>query len=266
MIQVGDWCVQTLVHGSLRLDGGAMFGSVPKTLWSRGAAADEQNRILVATRSLVLESRDHKFLVDLGCGVRWDPKLREIYGIETRFEVVEGITDVILTHLHFDHVGGIADEQGATYPCAIHHVSASNWRHARQPGPKEKASYRPIDLAILEGVGTSQTDDGDELAPGLTVHQAHGHTHGLQWVRLTAGGETLAFPSDLMPTSHHIPPAYTMGYDLCAERAVEEKQRFLDAAIDGRWIVVFQHDPGTVAARLGWDERGRPTPVERIHF
>ncbi|HRF60253.1 MAG TPA: MBL fold metallo-hydrolase [Fimbriimonadaceae bacterium] len=261
MIDVGGTRVGSVLHGWLRLDGGAMFGSVPKTLWAREIAPDEDNRIVLAARSLVIEHEDRRAIVDLGCGDRWEAKLQAIYGLESLPVEVEGVTDVILTHLHFDHVGGI---QSPSYAHARHHISRTNWEHAKSPGPKERASYRPIDLAALDAVDARATEDGDTIWPGVTVHQAHGHTRGLQWVKVVAGDETIAFPSDLMPTSHHLAPAFTMGYDLCAERAVDEKQRFLEDAIAGRWIVVFQHDPAIAAARLGWDDRHRPVIDEVV--
>lgn len=243
-----------------------MFGSVPKTLWARDAVPDEENRILLATRSLVVEAGPRKAIVDLGCGDQWDEKLRAIYGIETSPTKVADITDVIVTHLHFDHIGGIATAGRPTYPEARHWVSRANYVHARGPGPKERASYRPADLAVLDQVESCFMEDGEAVWPGLTLHQADGHTRGLQWIKLCADQETIAFPSDLMPTSKHLHPAYTMGYDLCAERGVDEKQRFLEQAIGENWIVVFEHDPMIAAARLAWDERGRPVIRESLIF
>jgi len=256
-----------------------MFGSVPKNLWNKVAAADDQNRILLATRSLMIETDERKILVDVGCGDKWPPKLREIFAIDDKtYEPVLGVTDVLLTHLHFDHAGGVSRIAGGRnggiaeaglelcYPAARHCVSRTNLENAQQPHERERASYLAENVQPLQTADLHITEDGQELWPGLTVHQVNGHTTGLQMPRLVAGGETVVFPSDLMPTSAHIPIPYVMGYDMCAVTAMEEKRKFLHEAIEGNWIVVFEHDPALAAARLKWDDKGRPTIAERLEF
>ncbi|MFI5385357.1 MAG: MBL fold metallo-hydrolase [Fimbriimonadales bacterium] len=320
-MKVGRYRVSVHNHGFFRLDGGAMFGSVPKALWAREAPPDDQNRILLATRSLVIECGARKLIVYVGCGDKWNEKNRAIYCIgeepggedrgkrkeegatgeggagSTQSSIVKssrtqdrssnnsplrpnasspqgsyvpvpGVTDVLLTHLHFDHAGGVSRWQGSAtpeeaaqiepcYPNARHFVMAANLENARKPHLRERASYLPENVDVLDQVELVLTSDGQEIWPGLTVHRSDGHTHGLQWVALTDGGVTVAFPADLIPTSKHIPLAFVMGYDMCAERAMEEKASFLKLAVEGSWIVVFEHDPILVAARLKLDEWGR---------
>jgi len=257
-----------------------MFGSVPKALWAREAPPDDENRILLATRSLIIEDGDRKVLVDVGCGDKWSGKTRAIFCIgETPAQYpgtlipqypLPGVTDVVLTHLHFDHAGGVSRFGSVglepCYPDARHWVSSANLENARHPNVRERASYLPENVDILEHVDLILTEDGQELFPGLTVHRADGHTHGLHWVELTEGSQTVAFPTDLIPTSAHLPVPYVMGYDMCAERAMEEKRSLLEQAVDGGWVVVFEHDPNLAAARLALDDRRRPIVREHVEL
>ena len=264
-----------------------MFGAVPR---ARGAPPDEDNRILLATRSLIIEFGERKMIVDLGCGDKWDEKSRSIFCIpEGPYVPVPGVTDVLLTHMHFDHAGGISrrtrnaergtrnsgvggmrphppsgtspgageDSIEPCYPDARHFLSSANYENAKRPNPREKASYLPENVGALKMVELALTEDGQEVWPGVRVHQSDGHTRGLQWVEVSDGGETIAFPADLFPTSKHLPLPYGMGYDMCAEKALLEKADFLRRAVEGRWIVVFEHDPVVEATRLKFDERGR---------
>jgi glyoxylase-like metal-dependent hydrolase (beta-lactamase superfamily II) len=270
-MKVGRYTVRVHNFGFFRLDGGAMFGAVPKALWNKEAPADEQNRILLATRSLVIEDGDRKMVVDLGCGDKWSEKNRSIFCLPNEpYLPVPGITDVLLTHLHFDHVGGISRLEGEdvvpNYPAARHYVSSANYENGQHPNVRERASYLPENIGPLSEVALTLTSDGDEIWPGLTVHVANGHTRGLQWVKLTDGGTTIAFPSDINPTSKHLPIPFVMGYDMCAEVAMEDKRRLLTEAAENRWIIVFEHDPDIDAGRIEFDDRGRPRLVEQIEI
>lgn len=269
-MQVGQYKVTTHVHDFLRLDGGAMFGVVPKTIWERVAPADDLNRILLATRSLIIEEGDRKLVVDLGCGDKWNAKTRAIFDASDKpYEPIEGVTDVLFTHLHFDHSGGVSriDEVGdlvLNYPFATHYVSRPNYENGLRPNVRERASYLPENVNALAQAKLTLLETEQEVWRGLTVHRADGHTDGLFWVTLCDGGTTVAFPSDLCPTSHHLPVVYTLGYDICTKTCMIEKQAFLEQAIAEQWIVVFQHDPEVCAAKLGWDDRGRPVVTERL--
>jgi len=261
-------------HGHYRLDGGAMFGSVPKAIWAGLIPPDGDNRIRLATNSLIVATGDRRFLVDVGCGDKWSDKVRAIYGVEPVVPPPRAgeITDVILTHLHFDHAGGLSRRVGGTtdlepcYPGARVHLQEANLEVARAPGPRERASYLKENLAILERVPPVLTRGSAEIVPGLWVHRSDGHTRGLQWVEVRGEGGTVAFPSDLIPTSRHLPIPYAMGYDMHVEQLLEEKAEFLRRAVAEDWIVVFVHDSDVPAARVKVDERGHYAVREAVEL
>jgi glyoxylase-like metal-dependent hydrolase (beta-lactamase superfamily II) len=268
-MEVGRYRITTLNHGFFRLDGGAMFGSVPKALWSKRCPPDEENRILLATRSLQIDDGQRKMIVDVGCGDKWNEKTRSIFCIDdTRYVPVEGVTDVLLTHLHFDHAGGVSRLDGdparvlPNYPAARHYVSRANYEIACSPNTRERASYLAENVDVLRDVDLKLLEAGDEPWPGVVVHRSDGHTSGLHWITVSEGRVTVAFPADLIPTSNHLPVPFVMGYDMCAETSMREKSAFLDQAIRESWVVVFEHDPSVEAARLALDDRGRPVLAE----
>lgn len=250
-----------------------MFGAVPKTLWERQAPPDELNRILMATRSLVIEGDQGKMLVDLGCGDKWTEKTRAIYALSDEpYQVVPGVTDALITHLHFDHTGGVSryaagkTEIEPCYPNARHFVSKVNHENACHPNIRERASYMSENIGALKLVETTFTEGGQEIWPGIKVREANGHTRGLHWVTVSDEGVTVAFPTDLFPTSKHLPPPYIMGYDMCAETSLRERTEFLERAASGNWIVVFEHDPEVPAATISLDDRGRAIIKEAVDF
>lgn len=268
---------KSILFGYFRLDGGSMFGSVPKTLWERKIEADNDNCIRLAARSILIEFADRKILIDCGCGNKWDEKYAKIYGIETFPDSTlpfqpEEITDLIITHLHFDHAGGVTTIDAETdtpvlkYPAARTFLQKLNLENAKSPTVKEKASYFVENYGPLENADLKLLDGESEILPGITVHPIHGHTRGQQWVKVQGEKDTLVFPSDLIPTSHHLPLPFHMGYDCCAETVLQEKKLFLDQAIQENWIVVFQHDPEVVAARIGKNDRGHYSIREQISF
>lgn len=250
-------------HGFFRLDGGSMFGVVPRTIWARLAPPDEQNRIRLATRSLLIDAGERRFLIDLGNGDKWPEKSRAFYAIENlpAAEVgldVAAVTDIIVTHLHFDHAGGISRYRAGTVaPGPRVHLQADNYETARHPNVRERASYLPETLDGIRAARLEFTRGTQEIFPGLWVHGGNGHTRGHQWVEVKDGERTVVYPGDLIPTSHHVPLPYTMGYDMSAETLLVEKEDFLRRAVAGDWLVVFEHDPEVAAARLKMDERGR---------
>jgi glyoxylase-like metal-dependent hydrolase (beta-lactamase superfamily II) len=268
---LGRYRISIHNHGMFRLDGGAMFGSVPKALWSRVAPPDLENRIQLATRSLIIEAGERKMLIDVGCGDKWNEKAKSIFCIGGEpYVPVPGVTDVLFTHLHFDHAGGISrfgrnsETLELCYPSARHLISRVNYENAKAPNVRERASYLAENVSVLEGTDLVLLDDEQEIWPGLTVHRSDGHTRGLLWVRLTEGHTTVVFPADLIPTSHHLPVPFVMGYDMCAEQAMTEKASLLDQAVEGSWIIIFEHDPAVAAGRGNFDDRGRPRMAEQV--
>jgi glyoxylase-like metal-dependent hydrolase (beta-lactamase superfamily II) len=265
-MKIGRYSVKPVVFGSFRLDGGCMFGSVPKNLWSKSIQADSENCIPLVCRSLLLEDGERKILIDTGTGDTWSDKLRMIYGISLMpkeslgFQASE-ITDLILTHLHFDHAGGSSHQRedgtmALTYPTARVHLQAANWERAQNPSPKDKASYLPTTVEPLRQAGLQLCDGTVEILPELVVHRVDGHTPGQQWIEIGSGTERIFFPTDLIPTSHHIPLAFHMGYDVCADTLLREKLTFLERAAQPGVTVCFQHDATVAFAKVRQNERG----------
>lgn len=276
MLQIAGYEVSEIVTEHFRLDGGAMFGVVPKTLWNKLIPADEKNRITLACRLLVLRGHGRVILIDTGCGRKWDDKGKEMYAIEHLHqkhlhELVPDVTDLVLTHLHFDHGGGVSwrDNAGAlqlSFPNARVFLQEGHWKHANNPGLRERASYLKDNLEPLKKAKLTFTNSGDEILPQIKVFSVSGHTKCLQWVLIGDGKDALAYVADLIPTSHHVPVPYVMGYDLCAETSMDEKAKFLEQAAKEQWLVVFEHDVDTPAARIQKDDKGRFTVGEKVRI
>ena len=275
-MRFGPFDITVRNHGFFRLDGGAMFGTVPKAIWSKLSPPDDENRIRLAARSLIIRTGEHVVMVDAGMGDRWTDKLRHIYDIQPAEGDGPGldpasVTDVILTHLHFDHARGIfrarPGDEGETdlrYPEARIHVQAANYETAKAPNARERASYIAEDTKLLGRTRLVLASGSQEIHPGISVHATNGHTRGLQWVEVKGDGRTLAFLSDIAPTSRHLPLPYLMGYDISAETLLVEKDALLGRAVAEGWILVFSHDPDVEAGRVGRDEKGHYTLAETI--
>lgn len=264
-LTLGAWTAHTLETGFLWLDGGAMFGSVPKALWSRTNPPDEKNRIRLAMRCLLLEGEGRRILVDDGVGDKFAPRFGEIFRIELEPHTLErsladlglttdDVTDVVLTHLHFDHAGGSTRRAGdrlvPRLPRARYHVQRRNWENALAPNPRERASYLTENFVPLEEAGVLTLWDGPQRPwPGIELFTADGHTRGQQLVRVSGGGETLYFVADLIPTASHVRIPFVMGYDVAAIETMAEKRALLErAAGEGAWICI-EHDPVVALAR-----------------
>ncbi len=269
MIRIGQYNIETIVLDNFALDGGAMFGSVPKNLWSKRIQPDDQNRIPMVTRILRISDGENIVLVDLGCGSKWGEKLKKIYKVENITSPPAEASHIILTHLHFDHLGGIShlNEQGEaelSFPKIPVYVNRAQLEHACGTDVKDQASFLEENIKPLEQSNLQLTSNDQEVFPGLSLHQADGHTPGLQWVKIQSGSETVVFPSDLVPTYHHIDLPYIMGYDLNAQKTLEEKKQFLQNASDNNWLLVFQHDASNVAARIGLEKSGKVKTKELL--
>ena len=274
MITIGTYQVDLIETCRFGLDGGAMFGVVPKPLWQRAyAEADAKNRIPMAAKALLLRSADRTILVDTGNSPLMSEKEQEIYGIDFQQYSIEGslarlglaptdITDVLLTHLHFDHVGGAVvrnqnDEAVPRFSNARHYVQKDHLAWARSPSVKDRASFIPGMFEPLTEHGVLETIEGNgELFPGVHVETLHGHTPFMQAVRVVAGGSTLFYPADLMPTGAHVPVPYGMAYDNQPLTTIAEKQAVHARMIEEEWTVVFEHDALRQAARVVEGKRG----------
>ncbi|HEY6866339.1 MAG TPA: MBL fold metallo-hydrolase, partial [Candidatus Eisenbacteria bacterium] len=265
-LTLGGWNIRTLETGFLWLDGGSMFGSVPKPLWSRLQPPDERNRIRLAMRCLLLENDTHRILVDDGIDEKFPSKLKEIYRVEHDEHTLErslaaqglttaDVTDVVLTHLHFDHAGGSTRRDGAELvprlPRARYFVQKRNLANARRPNPRERASYMFDDFEPLAERGILHEWKGPQQPwPEVEIFTADGHTRGQQLLRVSAPrGGTLYYVADLIPTSSHVRIPFVMGYDVAAIETMEEKRALLArAAEEGAWIAL-EHDPLVAMAR-----------------
>jgi len=282
MYRMGTTELWTISDGSFALDGGAMFGIVPKPLWQRQIAADERNRIPMALRCLLLQTAGRTVLVDTGIGDRWSPKEQDIYGIDHSGQDLlrsladigvsaEQVTDVILSHLHFDHAGGVVTrlpDGGVTptFPSATHHLQRRHRKWSEHASDKDSGSFRLDDFALLERAGMLHFLDGDtEIFDGVDVLVSEGHTVGQQLVRVRGGGETLLFCGDVIPTSAHLRLAWVMGYDLYPLTTIEEKKAILAQAVEEGWILFFEHDPSVAACRVR-EEGGQVVMAERVEI
>ena len=254
------------VHGgSFYLDGGAMFGVVPKTLWEKKAPADERNRIRLAANSLLVRAAGKTILVETGNGTKWDPKLRNIYGIQegdplrdslARVGVAaEKIDTVINTHLHFDHAGGntrmVDGHDVPTFPNAQYVVQRAELEHAMNPTERDHASYFADRVVPVSEAGQWRLVDGDvEIVPGISAVRIPGHNADIQAVKISGGNRAVIFVADMLPTRHHLPLAWMPGYDLYPLQALETKRKRITEIVAQGWIVAFGHDPDFPSATL----------------
>ena len=270
MMQIGDYRLFSLDVQDFALDGGAMFGVVPKVLWEKLAPADALNRVKLKARLLLISGHGRNILVDTGMGTAWSDKLRSIHALsEFRLESSlnahglrpDDITDIIYTHLHFDHVGGSFRPAGEglepVFPRARHYVQRENLLSARQPNQKEKVSYSAIFVDAFDRLSAVELIDGDaELFQGIEVVVSHGHTRGQQLVRVSGGGRSLVHGADLVPSSAHLPLPWVMGFDIEPLRVIDEKNALLERLLEAGETLFFGHDPFHEAATLGRGEKG----------
>lgn len=262
-MKLGKFNIHAFSDGTFMLDGGQMFGVVPKVIWEKRIPADARNRIRMSLTCLVIQTGQQNILVETGIGDKFDRKYLEIYGVDhstslpSELEKLElepeDIDIVINTHLHFDHCGWNTCRQNGkllpTFPRARYFVQRGEWEHAQHPTERDRASYVAEFFTGAEG----QTDllDGDtEIVPGVSVEVVSGHTKNLQCVRVQSGGNTAFFISDVVPTCSHLPYPWTMSFDLFPLETLENKKRLLPELAAQEALVVFPHDPCVPWARL----------------
>lgn len=258
--------------GNLRLDGGAMFGVVPKVLWQKLYPADENNMCNWAMRCLLVETETHKVLIDTGMGNKQSDKFFKHYypngketlasSLEENDFSAEDITDVILTHLHFDHVGGAVkytenNDLIPTFPNATYHVSKSHWDLANNPNRREKASFLPENYTILKDYNQlNLIEEEGEILPGIEVKIYNGHTVGQIIPYIEYNQTKIIFGADLFPSTAHIPMPYIMGYDTQPLITLDDKKRFFDDAVKNNYSIFFEHDLYNECCNLIETEKG----------
>jgi len=273
MIKIGQFEIELLNAGNFALDGGAMFGVVPKTLWQRAyEAGDEQNRISLTTRPLLIKYKNEVIMVDAGNGDKIDDKTADIYKIDKSLSslhkillskniVPDSIKNFIYTHLHFDHAGGSTilnnGEVEPLFKNAKHFVQKNHFNWALNPTLKDRASFNLNDFMPIVNNNLMEFIEGEgEILPGISVIPVNGHTKSMQLIKISDNGETLLYLADLAPTSAHLKIPYVMGYDNFPLTSIEEKQKILKMAYEGNWTVVFEHDAFTPAGKIGFDGKG----------
>ena len=264
-MHLGDIEIRHIHSGNFYLDGGAMFGVVPKPLWEKKSPPDSRNRIRLAANSLLVRTANKNILIETGNGTKWTPKLRDIYAIDEGDPLTQNLATagvgptqvdlVINTHLHFDHAGGntrlLDDHAVPSFPNAQYIVQAEEFAHAANPTERDRASYFEDNFLPMRQSGQWKLISGDtEILPGISVVRIPGHNASIQAVKLTGGGRTVFFVADLFPTRHHLPLAWIMAYDLYPLQTLETKRKWMRTIVADGWIVVFGHDPDVPAATL----------------
>lgn len=274
-LEIAGYEICPIPTGLFALDGGAMFGTVPKVLWQKSNPSDEHNRIPMEARALLLKGHGKNILIDTGngsdfifkYGEKLGSKFSEMYSIDEQGPSLikslksfglhpEDITDVILTHLHFDHAGGSTTEKNnelvPTFPNATYYVQQANFKTAQNPNLREKASYFPANFSPLEKHQQLKLTQGEEknILPNISFFVSNGHTEGHQAVIIEDVHNAIIYCGDVIPTSSHVRSAWVMGYDLDPLKIIEEKKQILEKAVQKPTYLYFEHDPYCDAATV----------------
>ena len=269
----------SFVHAGLfKLDGGAMFGVVPKRMWNKLNPSDANNMCTWSMRCLLIETEDRKILVDTGMGDKQDAKFRSHFEPHGDYDLisslldyslkVEEITDVFLTHLHFDHVGGALSktEKGELYPTfpnAKYHTNQLHYDWAMNPNPRERASFLKENfvelnsLGVLDYINIQHETEAFNWLPGLDIQLYYGHTHAMMGLHIYTSNKHMKYVADLMPSSFHVGLPYVMSYDIDPLKSIEEKKAFHQRVLDEKALIMFEHDPVNPAATLQVNQKGR---------
>src|ERR1700722_19113864 len=281
--QVGDFELIVCTDGTYRLDGGAMFGVVPKTLWQKRAPADEQNRILLGLNTAVIRTGKHTVVIETGIGNKQTPKMRENNCNQELLPAslaaggvwTDEVDVVINTHLHFDHCGWNTTLQPngsvlPTFPNARYFAHRGEVEHGHLQLDRDKVSYLSPNYDPLVRSGQMTLLDNEdirksaEIVPGIWVEVFPGHTAQMMAVHIESAGQHACYISDLIPTTAHLDPTWVMGYDLDPLSTIEQRKRFYERAIPEEWLVLFTHDHHTPMARIGLNEKGKPIVTKTV--
>jgi glyoxylase-like metal-dependent hydrolase (beta-lactamase superfamily II) len=264
-VKLGQFELSIVSDGKFWLDGGTMFGVVPKVMWDKLNPADDLNRIELGLNCLLIQTPDNKILVDTGIGEKLKERFKDIYRVERDFGLIEvlhrrgiepeDIDKVINTHLHFDHCGGNTVKKGGksvpTFPNAQYIIQRQEWYDAIHPNERTKASYLKENFVPLEENDQLLLVDGEqEVSKGVKVIVTNGHTQGHQSVLIESNGSKAIYFGDLIPTTSHIKIPYVMGYDLFPLDIIKKKKDILQTALGEHWLLIFEHDPDTPFAYI----------------
>ncbi len=268
-ITLGDFELTAVSDGTYHLDGGGMFGVVPKTLWERKLPADAANLVPLGLNSVVVRTGSHTVLIETGVGNKLSEKMVKIYGqpaellrqLNAAGIAPEDVDIVINSHLHFDHCGWNTVRQGdkiaATFPKAKYYVQEGEWKHAHE-NQRDAVSYITENYDPLVESGQMTLLHGDaEIVPGVSVSVYPGHTRNMQAVRVHSGGLTACYISDLIPTSAHLDLNWVMSYDLYPIETIESRKRYYARALPEKWLTMFTHDASVPWAYVAKDEKGK---------
>jgi methylmalonyl-CoA epimerase len=263
----------TILHdGGFRLDGGAMFGVVPRPLWEKLAPADDRHRIQLAMRPLLVEADWGRMIVDCGAGDKMPPKQTDIYALSRERHLEHALAEVgltsasidfaLATHLHFDHFGGATVREDGTlkprFPKAQYLIRSAEWEDATHPHERNRASYLQDDFVPLKEAGVVQFFDRDmTIKPGVRVERSGGHAGQHQVIYIESGGRTAVYVADMIPTTAHLQDPWVMGYDLFPMDTLAFKRRFIREAIDREYLIVFEHDPRVSAGYIRENAKGQ---------
>lgn len=271
-MKLGAFEIYPVSDGRFRLDGGAMFGVVPKILWEKCCPADDLNRISLSLTALLIRANGKNILVDTGVGPKEDEKFRNMFAVERKPTILESLKRlglgpedihlVINTHLHFDHAGGNTMQENGTvvptFPNAKYFVQHGEFEDAARANERTKASYRRDNFTPIDHINQWEFLHGDtELVPGVTTVVTAGHTRWHQSVKIESEGQVAFFLGDLIPTVSHLPLPYIMGYDLFPIQTLETKRWVSDRAFEERWLLLFEHDPVVQAGYVRRDQDGK---------
>ncbi len=259
---LGRFQLDIVSDGAFWLDGGAMFGVVPRVMWEKVMPPDERNRVRLGLNCLLVRTPREKILIDTGLGDKYDAKFAEIYRVEREGGILarlaelgvapEDIDIVVNTHLHFDHAGGNTrrevDKLVTTFPRAVYVIRKGEWEHANRPGERSRASYHPEDWLPLERVRLVTRDV--DLAEGVRLLLTPGHLKHHQSVKIESQGKAALFLSDAIPTRHHLKLPWIMGFDLYPLETLETKRMLLEQALERNWLLFFYHDAEQLAGYL----------------